>query len=153
MDYMPRNRAVVVVLHNNSLLVMFRKNTREYYTIPGGGVKPGETPEQAALREIKEETSLAIALERPLYELHHDNGDIHYYFLGRYLDGTPAVQVDTNEYKDNQQGDNLHLPQWMPVGDIPNNLLYPIDVRDRLVEDIQRGFSNEVVKFKLTAHH
>lgn len=149
---MTRNRAVALVLHDNSLLVMFRKNTREYYTFPGGGIEPGETSEQAAVREIKEEASLDVAIERPLYELHHDNGDIHYYFLARYLDGTPAVQPGTNEYEDNQRGDNVHLPQWMPVGDIPNKLLYPIEVRDRLVEDIQRGFSNEVVKFDLKAH-
>lgn len=144
---MPRNRAVALVFRDNSLLVMHRKNTREYYTFPGGGVELGETNEQAALREMKEETSLDISIERPLYELHHDNGEIHYYFLGRYMDGVPAVQPGTNEYKSNQQGDNLYTPQWMPVENIPNTVLYPFEVRDRLVKDIQQGFADEVVKF------
>lgn len=149
---MSRNRAVTLVLHNNALLVMHRKNAREYFTFPGGGVEPDETNEHAAVREIKEETSIDVAIERLAYELHHDNGDIHYYFLGRYLDGNPAIQPGTNEYEDNLRGDDLYDPRWMPVEEIPKSLLYPLEVRDRLVNDIQHGFSDEVVKFELKAH-
>ena len=31
-----------------------------YYDIPGGKIEEGETPEQAAIREMKEETGLLI---------------------------------------------------------------------------------------------
>lgn len=148
---MPRNRAAALVLHNNSLLVLFRKNTREYYTFPGGGVDEGESNEQAVIREIKEETSLDVAVERQVYELHYDTGDIHYYFLCRYISGDPRVQPGTNEYLANERGENMYTPQWMPIEEVPNILLYPLEVRDRLVEDIKRGFSNDVVKFELIA--
>lgn len=148
---MSRNRAVALVLHNNQLLVMHRKNARDYYTFPGGGVEAGETNEEATIREISEETTLDVEIEKLVYELHHDNGDIHYFFLCKYISGTPMVMPGTNEYEDNELGFNLHLPEWLPFHEIPETTLYPLEVRDRLVADIKNGFSDEVVRFDLIA--
>ncbi len=149
---MPRNRAVGVTIHNNQLLVMLRKHDgRQYYTFPGGGVEPGETNEQATRRELYEETSVDITIQRPVYELRHDNGDIHYYFLCRYVSGKPEVQPSTNEYLENQVGKNLHIPQWLPLVDLATATVYPLDVRDRLVRDIAQGFSQDIVQFNLKA--
>lgn len=33
--------------------------TADFWLLPGGGIKPGESPEQAALREVCEETGLS----------------------------------------------------------------------------------------------
>lgn len=146
---MPRNRAAAIVIHGNKLLVMYRKNDREYYTFPGGGIENSETNEQATVREIKEETSLDVQVEKLVYELHHNNGDIHYYFLCHYLRGELAVQSGTNEYTDNQLGRDIHNPQWLSLRDVPKTILYPFEVRDRLIIDRTQGFSNRVVKFVL----
>ncbi len=40
----------------------------EYWCLPGGAVEAGELPEQAAVREVKEETDLDIRLIRRLRE-------------------------------------------------------------------------------------
>lgn len=40
-----------------------------YWCMPGGGVEAGETPEQAAIREVKEETNLDIRLLDRIGEL------------------------------------------------------------------------------------
>lgn len=148
---MPRNRAVAVVVHDNKLLTMFRRNEKEYYTFPGGGVEPGETNEQAVEREIYEEVSLRVEVDRLVYELHHDNGDIHYYFLCTYLSGEPKVQIGTNEYRDNLTGVNTHLPQWLPLDGMSRTGLYPLEVRDKLLRDVAQGFEDHVVKFNLQA--
>jgi ADP-ribose pyrophosphatase YjhB (NUDIX family) len=36
------------------------------WTLPKGGIEPGETPEVAALREVREETGHVATIERPL---------------------------------------------------------------------------------------
>jgi len=39
-------------------MVKHRRGINEYYTLPGGGIEQGETPEQAAIRELREECSV-----------------------------------------------------------------------------------------------
>ena len=48
-----------VVADGTILMVRHVHDGRDYWTLPGGGVELGETPEQAALRELREEANLA----------------------------------------------------------------------------------------------
>jgi len=54
----------VIIQMDSRILLVKRKNEpfREYLAIPGGFVNEGETVEDAAKREVKEETSLDIEL-------------------------------------------------------------------------------------------
>lgn len=46
----------------NVLLVKNKGTGASYYTLPGGAVEQGETLEEAAIREVKEETGLDVQL-------------------------------------------------------------------------------------------
>ena len=64
---MKRIRAVAVIVNNRKILLMHRiNNGKEYHVFPGGGVENGETVEQAVLREVQEETSLEVKIEKLL---------------------------------------------------------------------------------------
>lgn len=42
--------------------------TRAFWTLPGGGVEDGETPEAAVIREVREETGLHVSVAKLLWE-------------------------------------------------------------------------------------
>ncbi len=65
---MPRSRACAAIIKNGLILmVLHRRPERSYWTLPGGGIEPGETPEQAAIREVMEEAGMEVKIVRLLY--------------------------------------------------------------------------------------
>jgi 8-oxo-dGTP diphosphatase len=57
--------AVFVFIRDADAILLVRQNyAPQYWSLPGGVVEAGETLEQAAVREAKEETGLDIRLRR-----------------------------------------------------------------------------------------
>ena len=64
------------------------------YGVPGGAVEPGETPTEAAVREVREETGVDVSLGplTGLYTLRKpDHTLLCYVFLATIEHGEPAV--------------------------------------------------------------
>lgn len=140
-------RAVAVVIKDEQILLMHRFNRgQEYYVFPGGGVEEGETVEQAVLREAQEEMSIEIKINRLLYH-HHIIGDLNdsdqYFYLCDYISGEPQLSAG-NELDEHRKGENLYHPLWYPVKELPETLLYPLEIRDWLLADLKNGFSQKV---------
>ena len=57
MNVVLRDRATVVVIRDN-LVLLARDEGTDFFNMPGGGIEPGEPREEAATRELQEETGL-----------------------------------------------------------------------------------------------
>lgn len=84
-------------------MVRHHDDEREYWTLPGGGVEADETPHQAVVREVKEETGLEARVCRFLFE-------------ETYLNGTSVSQCFLLEIDERQEAtlgcdpEEAHLP-------------------------------------------
>ena len=97
------------------MLLIARRNAagRPQWTLPKGGVEPGETAEQAAVREVREETGYGAVIERLIGTIDYwfvwrpDQVRYHkfvHYFLMRY-DGSPPGPRD----------DEAEFVEWVPL--------------------------------------
>lgn len=58
-----RNAVRCILIENEKVVVTKYKGSNKkagYYEIPGGKIEEGETPEEAAIREFKEETGMCV---------------------------------------------------------------------------------------------
>ncbi|NHV45767.1 MAG: NUDIX hydrolase [Candidatus Verstraetearchaeota archaeon] len=113
--------AGILVIENGKVLLIKRGNepNKGLWSIPGGLVKLGESPEEAAIREFKEETGLNAIIEKLLgifnIIIKDNEGKIKYHYivvdyLGKVIGGElkPGSDVldakwfDINELKNIQ---------------------------------------------------
>jgi 8-oxo-dGTP diphosphatase len=96
---MEKKLGVLGVVFNTShtkLLLIHRRDV-SIWALPGGGVDPGEKPEDAVIREIKEETGLDAkiirqgALFTPINRLTQET----YLFVCESTEGTPITSEET----------------------------------------------------------
>jgi ADP-ribose pyrophosphatase YjhB (NUDIX family) len=64
-SYDLRDTATAVVRRDGLLLLVRDRGFRQF-SLPGGGLQRGETPEDAVMRELKEETGLSAVSLKPL---------------------------------------------------------------------------------------
>ena len=147
---MKRIRAVAVITNNGRVLLIHRiNNKKEYYVFPGGGVENGETVEQAVLREVQEETSLEIKIEKMLYHHIYDDDTEQFFYLCRYVSGEPKLG-DGNEARAMKESNaDFYNPVWYEIKGLPQLLLYPLEIRDWFVEDTKTNFKNVPREAKL----
>ncbi len=140
-----------IVIHEQRLLLMRRnKFGHEYYTLIGGGIDHGETPEAALYREVAEETTLKIA--NPRLVIVEDAGPsygLQYIYLADYVSGNPVLAVDSEEAKDNALGQNLYQPLWLPTTELNTIDLLPIELKQVLLKHLGEGFPEQTIQLTI----
>ncbi len=128
-----RHRAAVFVLDDKNNVLLFHrfKNGEEYYAVPGGGVEPNETPEQTAVRELKEETNLDITLGEKIGEFEAD-GNHQYFYVAKSWSGTPTFG---GEELERQSPANVYQLKWVPIEKL-NNVDLKREAREMLLRYI-----------------
>jgi 8-oxo-dGTP diphosphatase len=124
---MPKELATTVVLNENKkqVLLILRADFR-IWGLPGGGIEPGESREQGAIRETLEETGYQVALDRYVgcYRRPQLN-NLRHIFTAHVTGGLPL-----------QSGPETREVRWFPVDELPARLSPSVHeiVADALME-------------------
>jgi len=116
-------RAGAVVIDGEKVLLasMQPPGERKWWHFPGGGIEEGETPREAAERELFEEAGLRPQEMREYLRAGVHGGE-HHYFLARCDDlALGDITGPEREYAADQ---NFHL-EWVPVADLHRLPVFP----------------------------
>ena len=145
----PRYTSRGIVIRGDLILLVERwRDGLHYFSIPGGGNDTGETLGQTAKREIFEETSLHVDVERKLYEMDDQNGNVHTVFLCIYKSGEPVLSDESEEAHKTIASNNTdrYDPKWMPVSDVKIlPFLYWEPIGKQLANDLENGWPDKPI--------
>lgn len=103
-----RARVFVVTAIGYVALIERRRQGLRYWAVPGGGIEPGESPEEAARREVHEELGLDVVLDR---EVDRQGSQVFYV---AHVETELALRLGGPELLRNSS-DNSYKPAWVPT--------------------------------------
>ncbi|MCC2684009.1 MAG: hydrolase [Paenibacillaceae bacterium] len=113
-------RSCTVIIQDNQLLMVRQMYKGEqFWTFPGGSVEIGETPDQAAIREVFEETGLTVDKVEPLFETYSEKiQGMYYCFFGMKWEGQVKLGHDPELHNREQE---LKEVRWIPIEELQEN--------------------------------
>ena len=99
-----------IVIYHQKILILKRVRPSSdglgYWELPGGGLEYGETPHEALIRELKEETGLDIKIIKPVYTFTAIRPDYQTVGIG-------FLTIPTHEHTDYQFVSSTELLQYI----------------------------------------
>lgn len=97
----PRHLGALVMLWHDQRVLLVRNSYQDRWAAPGGGIKAGESPTRAAIREASEELGVHLTIE----ELHPALAVEHFWnnrrdmvqFFEAQLSSLPNLEIDNRE--------------------------------------------------------
>ncbi|WP_327382823.1 MULTISPECIES: NUDIX hydrolase [unclassified Streptomyces] len=110
--------AAAIVVHEGRVLMVRRRVSEGQlsWQFPAGEVEPGESREDAAVRETQEETGLTVKAVKLLGErVHPATGRFMSYTACEVIGGNAHV-ADTEELAELEWVAHAEIPQYVPYG-------------------------------------
>jgi len=116
-----------VVLDGRKVLLVQVKNMKgkKIWTFPKGHIEPGETPRQAALREVEEETGYKASIVRPVIRVRYA-----FTLQGNYIKKTVQWYLMKKLGRIGKpDGSEILDVRWVSAAKAKEMVLYPSDIR------------------------
>ncbi|HET7579448.1 MAG TPA: NUDIX domain-containing protein [Bacillales bacterium] len=128
-----RNRGAAIILDSGKIALIKRvREGQTYYVFPGGGIEDGETPGQAAIREVFEELGVTVKLkESPLISEREDGSTESYYFADIISGSFGSGKGEEFELSG---GRGTYTPVWVCLGELSSIDVRPIEIAASLTE-------------------
>jgi len=110
-----------VVVRGDDVMVIVPRGRRRVLSLPKGGGDPGESPEQTAAREVREETGITVAVRGRL-------GQVDYRYRRGGREVAKTVHFYLCEFESGDTADHDHEvddARWMPIVEARRRLSYP----------------------------
>ena len=121
-------------LNDNNEILLCKRRDKDLWNLPGGRVEYGESPWDAALREVTEEIGVTAQIERLVGVYHKpDQDEVVFQFLARIVHSAPTISDEVADI------------QYFPMDKLPEN------TAPRQVERI-RLYAGDPALLRLVAH-
>ena len=139
-------RAAVVLVDGDRVALIERvRDGRRYYLFPGGGVDPGERPEDAARREAREELGLEVEIVRLIARTTFD-GNEQLYYLARTNGGTFGRGEGEEMTGEAFPEFGAYRAVRVPIDDLATLDVRPSDLVRILRRSVTNGWPEEVAE-------
>lgn len=140
-----RTRATAILIQNDVIALIERhREGRHYFTFPGGGLDAGETPQQAVVREVREELGVQVRVLRQVAKVWF-RGNPQFFFLVEQVGGEFGTGTGEEYAPDHDPARGSYVPIWMLLADVSANPVLPQQVATLVVKSHPKAWPAEPI--------
>lgn len=113
-----------LVRNERGQILMIHRTDNDKYSIPGGGMEVGETPAQAVVREVEEETGIDVTVtgmvgvfSNPEHVIAYDDGEVRQEFSICFTADPVGGQLRTST--------ESKAVEWLALNDLETRDIHP----------------------------
>jgi len=138
--FLMRARAAVIIIENDKIALIERyRSGQHYFVLPGGKVKSGESPLDAASREAEEELGLKVKIGALVAEGSY-LGAPQYYFLAEPISGMFGYGNGSEMRNLPGSEKGSYHPVWMAINSINAKPVLPKIMAEFIIKSLKEGW-------------
>ena len=141
-----RSARAIVVQAGAVALIERHRVGRHYWVFPGGKLEPGETPEEALVREVAEETGLLVRPTRLVAEVTFPDR-VQTFWLATVAGGVFGTGTGEEMTGQKPPDRGTYRAVWLPLADLVRLPVHPARIAQELATRGEGSWPAEVLRF------